>query len=213
MNDGAIVGDRALLLLSGGLDSTALAAIHRPALTLFIDYGQRPADAESRAAAKTAELLGLPHEQITLGLDAIGGGLMFDEAPLAGAPSPEWWPYRNQLLVTAAAAVALRRGLGVVMTGTVAEDGARHADGTEAFYTALDQVLRLQEGGVRVTAPAIASTTEALLAKAALPASLTTWTVSCHRATLPCGDCPGCWKRLRVFGPPSSAGVKDENTP
>ena len=213
MNEGAVAGDRALLLLSGGLDSTALAALHRPALTLFVDYGQRPADAEARAAAKIAQLLGLPHEHITLGLDAIGGGLLLDEAPLPGAPSPEWWPYRNQLLVTAAAAVALRRGLGVVVTGTVAADGARHADGTAAFYHALDELLRLQEGGVRVTAPAIASTTEALLAEAALPASLTAWTVSCHRATLPCGDCPGCWKRLRVFGALPAAGVKDEDTP
>jgi 7-cyano-7-deazaguanine synthase len=211
MNESAAVGNRALLLLSGGLDSAALAALHRPALTLFIDYGQRPAHAEARAAAKVADLLGLPHEQIALGLDSVGGGLLHDEAPLTGAPSPEWWPYRNQLLVTAAAAVALRRDLGVILTGTVAGDGARHADGTVAFYQALDQLLRLQEGGIRVMAPAIASTTEELLADAALPASFTAWTVSCHRAALPCGDCPGCWKRLRIFGAPPAAGVTEES--
>src|SRR3954447_9278283 len=104
-------GRRAILLLSGGIDSLAVASLCRPSRTLFIDYGQRPALAEGRAAAMLAQRLGLPHEHIVLGLDAIGGGLLSDDVPAPGSPSPEWWPYRNQLLVTAAAVVALRHDL------------------------------------------------------------------------------------------------------
>lgn len=198
-------GRRGLLLLSGGLDSTTLAAIHRPARALYIDYGQRPAAAEARAATKVAQLLGIPLTTLKLDLRPIGGGLLHGEAPLPHAPSPEWWPYRNQLLVTAAAAVALRARLDHVLIGTVAGDGDRHADGTAAFYTALDQLLRLQEGGIGVVAPAVKQTTEELIKASRLGSEVLGWTVSCHRSDLPCGSCPGCWKRARVL---REAGVQ-----
>lgn len=195
----ASTGRRGLLLLSGGLDSTALAAIQRPASALFIDYGQRPAAAEARAATKVAQLLGVPLTTLQLDLRPIGGGLLHGEAGVPGAPSPEWWPYRNQLLVTAAAAVALRARLDHVLVGTVAGDGDRHADGTAAFYAALDQLLRLQEGDIGVRAPAIEQTTEELIQTSGLGSDVLGWTVSCHRSDLPCGNCPGCWKRARVL--------------
>lgn len=54
-----------VLLLSGGLDSAALAAWIRPALTLFVDYGQKPRDAEARAARAVAAHLNLPFTAIS----------------------------------------------------------------------------------------------------------------------------------------------------
>jgi 7-cyano-7-deazaguanine synthase len=188
-----------LLLLSGGLDSTALAAAARPPLALFIDYGQRPASAERRAAQAVAAALSLELVELSLDLTGLGGGLLLDERPLPMAPSPEWWPYRNQHLVTAAASLALRRGLDRVLVAAVAGDGDRHADGTPAFYDALDRLLRLQEGGVGVAAPAIGETTQQLLVRSGLTEDVIGWTVSCHRSDLPCGDCPGCWKRTKVM--------------
>jgi 7-cyano-7-deazaguanine synthase len=188
-----------LLLLSGGLDSTALAAVRPPAAAVFVDYGQRPAAAEQRAATAVAGALGLELHEVQLDLRSIGGGLLLNETALRGSPSPEWWPYRNQMLVTAAAAVALRLGLDSVVVGTVAGDGARHADGTVPFYDALRTLLRLQEGGIDVLTPVIAETTEQLVGRSGLPEGVLGWTVSCHRSELPCGDCPGCWKRARVL--------------
>lgn len=195
----------ALLLLSGGVDSTALAAICRPEQMLFIDYGQRPAEAEQRAATQIARLLGLSLTTLNLDLRPLGGGLLLNEQARPDAPSPEWWPYRNQFLVTAGAAIALQRGLSQVLIGTVLGDGDRHADGTAAFYAALNELLRLQEGNMSVAAPGIDRTTEELVAASGLGADVLGWTVSCHRSNLPCGDCPGCWKRARVL---RAAGIQ-----
>jgi 7-cyano-7-deazaguanine synthase len=188
-----------LILLSGGVDSAALAVACRPAAGLFVDYGQRPAPAERRAAKIVAKNLGLELSELTLDLRSVGAGLLLREKPPVHAPSPEWWPYRNQLLVTLAAALAFRLSLTRVIIGTVAGDRARHADGAPAFYLALDTLLRLQEGGVTVAAPALDETTEHLVLRSGISEELLAWTVSCHRSELPCGDCPGCWKRARVM--------------
>ncbi|MBT2474874.1 7-cyano-7-deazaguanine synthase [Microbacterium sp. ISL-103] len=191
--------NQTVLLLSGGLDSAALAAWKRPALTLFVDYGQKPRDAEARAARAVAAHLDLPFTSVTLPLSDLGGGLMHDDHPLPGAPSPEWWPFRNQFLATAGAAVAVRHQLTRVVLASVRGDGDRHVDGSLPFYERLDAVTSIQEGEVRVAAPAIHLSTVELLREARAERSLIGWTVSCHRANRPCGDCPGCWKRELVL--------------
>jgi 7-cyano-7-deazaguanine synthase len=197
-----------LLLLSGGLDSAALAAWHRPEFGLFIDYGQRPRKAEARAAGAVAEELGIRLATVKLGLSELGGGLLHGDSAAADAwPSPEWWPYRNQFLVSAAAAWAIKHIPGAVdgstsvdiETGTVASDGARHADGTSGFYDALDALLRLQEGSVGVSAPAIGMSSADLLIESQAEKSVLGWTHSCHRGDIPCGECPGCYKREQLL--------------
>lgn len=195
-----------LLLVSGGLDSTALAALLRPKLLVYVDYGQRPAEAERIASRTIAGKLGLPYQAVTLGIGDFGSGLLHDDSNvLVAAPSPEWWPYRNQFLATAAAAIALTEGCGSVALGTVAGDGERHRDGTRDFYTKLDALVSSQEGEVRVVAPALDQTTEEIIGQSGLDGSILGWTASCHRSNHPCGDCPGCWKRQRVL---TSLGIE-----
>lgn len=189
----------AVLLLSGGVDSTALAALIRPALTVFVDYGQRPADAESRAARRIAEALDLPFLATTLNLGDFGSGLLFDDAVVDASPSPEWWPFRNQFLATAGAAIAIRKGAPTVVLGSVRGDGDRHADGTRAFYEQLTVLTSLQEGAVAIVAPALGLSTVELVRESALNERILGWTVSCHTGNSPCGACPGCWKRQAVF--------------
>ncbi|TKJ96001.1 7-cyano-7-deazaguanine synthase [Plantibacter flavus] len=202
--------ERSVLLFSGGLDSTALAAIYRPALLLFIDYGQRPADLERRSARRVAEVLSLPLAEESLGIQAFGSGLLQTEsgAQLDAAPSPEWWPYRNQFLATAGAAVALREELSAVLLGSVAPDGERHLDGTPEFYRRLNALMHFQEGAVEVLAPAINRTTEELLDSSGLEEDVLGWTASCHRSNLSCGQCPGCWKRMRVLAARGISGYE-----
>lgn len=196
-----------VLLFSGGLDSTALAAIYRPKLLLFVDYGQRPADLERSASRRVAELLDLVLAEVTLGISAFGSGLLHTEVgeQPSTAPSPEWWPYRNQFLATSGAAIALQHDLRLVLLGSVAPDGERHLDGTREFYTRLDALTRFQEGEVRVIAPGIDHDTETLLRASKLDEQILGWTASCHRSNLPCGQCPGCWKRVQVL---ASYGVE-----
>ena len=191
-----------LLLLSGGLDSTAVAALVRPAHCLHINYGQIPADAEHRAAAQVAADLGLPFTSLGVPASQVGAGLMSRKTHDGTVPvdvSPEWWPFRNQLLITLAAAWAVQRGFEVVIIGTVASDGARHADGTRDFLTRIDGLLSIQEGHLRVEAPAAGMSSAELITTSGVTDAVLGWTHSCHRANFPCGACPGCAKRQEVL--------------
>lgn len=196
-----------LLLLSGGLDSAALAAWRKPAHALFIDYGQRPAKAEGTAARAVAGELAIPFNSIKVDLSSIGSGLLADDRSLSGSPSPEWWPFRNQLLVSIAAGWAIGNLVHAtgearpveILTGTVRSDGQRHLDGTEPFYLALNDLLAKQEGGVSVSAPAIAVDATELVTTSGIEDATLAWTHSCHRSNFPCQECPGCYKRDQVL--------------
>lgn len=190
-----------LLLLSGGLDSAAIAAVFRPDVCLFVDYGQRPADGERLASRTIADELGLDWIERQVDLSSLGAGLLVGERPAPTAPTPEWFPFRNQLLVTVAGAVGILLGVDVVWIGLTVEDGARHADGRPEFVDQLDSLMRFQEGEVGAAAPAIDLSGRDLLDRAALSPRLVAATLSCHVSSMPCGQCPGCTKRRAVLGP------------
>ena len=187
-----------LLLLSGGVDSTCVAAWRQPAGALAIDYGQRPAYGELMAAGAVAAALSIEFATLRVDCSRIGSGLMAGGPISDVAPSSEWWPYRNQLLVTMAAAWALPRGYQALILGSVQSDGF-HADGRPEFYKTVDQLVASQEGGLRVWAPAIEMSSADLLVQSGVPGSVLGWTMSCHRAPVACGDCPGCDKRRAVL--------------
>jgi 7-cyano-7-deazaguanine synthase len=205
-----ILSARSLLLLSGGHDSIALAAWRRPTACLTIDYGQRPVEGEMRASKAAADALELPWHTFRVDLTPVGSGLLHDGPTSAadiatggvradGAPSPEWWPYRNQLLVSLAAAWALPRGYDELLVGSVAPDGVRHMDGTAGFYDRLDEVVAYQEGQMRVTAPAVGMTTVDLIKVSGVDDAVLGYAHSCHIAAYPCGLCPGCRKHHDVI--------------
>jgi 7-cyano-7-deazaguanine synthase len=187
-----------VLLLSGGLDSTSIASWLKPERCLGINYGQKSAAAELRAGAAIAGDLGLAFEHVTVDASAIGGGLMSGSQGFSDG-SPEWWPYRNQLLVTVAAAWAVTRGHDEVLVGTVAGDGDRHADGRPHFYDLMNELLRFQEGHLSVSAPAIGLTATELIDVSGVSDRALGWTHSCHVSNIPCNRCPGCVKRTQVL--------------
>lgn len=187
------------LLLSGGMDSAALAWWKRPDLGIFINYGQRPARAEGEAAKAVANAIGLPLECIDIDCAALGSGIMAGSEALPGAPTPEWWPFRNQLLLTMAGAVALRvSGIHQIWIGSVAEDEVNR-DGSAAFRDTLGKLMSLQEGGLTVDAPAAHLTGAQLVEASGAPASLLGWTHSCFVSNTPCLKCRGCQKHLGVL--------------
>lgn len=217
-----IDGADCVLLLSGGIDSAALAHWVRPAAALYMNYGQRPADSEERAAAAVANALGIPIDILRIDLSALGAGLLLREEAAVGSareqaastpasradavsPSPEWWPMRNQLMCSLAAAWALsprapsNTSIRKVLTATVAGDGSRHVDGTTAFYEAMDAVTAMQEGNIRVLAPAAGLSAAELVRASGVTENVLGWTHSCHRGVVPCAACPGCWKRSDVL--------------
>lgn len=123
---------------------------------------------------------------------------MAGSTPLALAPVPEWWPYRNQLLVTLAASAVISRGVSSLLLGTVKSD-AQHADGTTLFVAALSKVMRIQEGGICVEAPAIDFTSAELVKMSDVPLEVLAWAHSCHTSSLACGRCRGCAKHFQTM--------------
>src|SRR5262249_25608827 len=117
---------------------------------------------------------------------------------LVSDPTPEWWPFRNQLLVTIAAAKALHLTVGTLLIGTVRTD-ARHRDGSKRFVALMDAACKMQEGHVRLRAPAIEMSSIHLVRRAKLPRTLLGWTHSCHVGNVACGQCPGCLKHSAIM--------------
>lgn len=189
---------RTALLLSGGMDSSALAWWFRPDLAISVDYGQLAAEAELRASAMVCAELGIDHDIVRIDCRKLGSGDMAGQQPDIHAPCSDWWPYRNQLLITFAGARALALGVGRLWIGTVTSDGT-HADGRHEFFAHMDALMAAQEGALRVSAPAIEMSTAQLIRKSGIPAASLAWTHSCHKGNVPCGQCRGCNKYFEVF--------------
>lgn len=186
------------ILLSGGIDSIALAHWKRPEFAITLDYGQLPAATEIAAATEVARALAIQHEVLRVDCSTLGSGDLLGQPPLAAAPVPEWWPYRNQLLVTLAGMRAISRGVTELMVGSVASD-SQHADGTSKFYEILDNLMRMQEGNLRVSAPAIELSTVELVRTSGVPREVLAWAHSCHVGPFACGACRGCIKHYNVM--------------
>lgn len=195
---GSYLSTTDLLLLSGGLDSTALAVIHRPAVCLTIDYGQRAAQGEIQAAREICRELGLRHDVLALPLNGLGLGLMAGQTGSAHSEHPEFWPFRNTLLITLGAMFAVTHGLGRVLIGTLATD-LRHRDGLPDFLRLMAELVRMQEGGIEVVAPALDDDALSLIRRSNAPASVLGWTHSCHVSAIACGQCPGCHKHSNTL--------------
>jgi 7-cyano-7-deazaguanine synthase len=180
------------------MDSTAIAYWRRPKVAFTVDYGQRPAVGEVRAAAAVAAALGIAHHVIRANLSALGSGEMAGTDALAVAPVPEWWPFRNQMLVTLCAMKAVSLGVNRLLIGCLATD-ERHADGRPGFITALDTLLQAQEGEIRLEAPAIGMTAAELVRTSGVPAEILSWSHSCHVAEYACGQCRGCRKHYETI--------------
>jgi 7-cyano-7-deazaguanine synthase len=186
------------ILLSGGMDSIALAYWTKPRFAITIDYGQRSAGGELRAAAAIAAELQIEHFVVTADLRALGSGDLAGTPALSVAAVPEWWPFRNQLLITIGAMKAVAIEAGRLMIGVVKSD-ASHADGRPGFIEAMSRTLQLQEGSITVDAPAIKLTTSELIVQSGIPLDLLAWAHSCHVAEYACGICRGCRKHYATY--------------
>lgn len=186
------------LLLSGGMDSTAIAWWKRPDFAISVDYGQRPAAAEIEAARAVCAATGIRHEVVRADCSTLGSGDLAGQAPLGVAPVPEWWPFRNQLILTLAGIAAVGLGIRTLMIGALSTDGA-HADGRADFINAVSRLMALQEGGIEVVAPAIGMTATELVEASGVPREVLAWAHSCHVGNLACGRCRGCVKHYRTW--------------
>lgn len=188
----------AALLLSGGMDSTAIAYWRQPGCAITINYGQRPAEGEIRAAGAVCKALDIEHLVIHADISSLGSGDLVGLPQVSNAPATEWWPYRNQFLLTVAAMKCLSLDIPELMIGALKTDGF-HADGTAEFVRRMNDLFSLQEGELKVIAPAIDLTAAELVQESQAPHSLMAWSHSCHAAAYACGYCRGCRKHYETM--------------
>jgi 7-cyano-7-deazaguanine synthase len=186
------------LLISGGMDSIALAFWKRPKFGYTVDYGQLAAEGEIRAATAVCQALSIQHRIIKVNCRSIGLGDMAGTAPSSRSPVSEWWPFRNQLIITLAGAGAVADGISELMVGSIRTDVA-HCDGRAEFFERISSVMEFQEGSIRVIAPAIHLDAVELIEASAISFEILAWSHSCHVSNYACGICRGCTKHAETM--------------
>jgi 7-cyano-7-deazaguanine synthase len=222
---GVALKGKAVVLLSGGLDSaTSLAIAHAEGwdcLALTVRYGQRHA-LEVERAARLAQALGaIEHRVLDLDLAAWGGssltgaGEVPHDAGLTGAIPSTYVPARNTVLLALALAYAEARGAGAIFLGVSAVDYSGYPDCRPAFLDAFGALARVAtRAGLEGRAPVIRaplvnkSKGETIRWGLALGVDYAlTW--SCYDPRpdgRPCGSCDSCRLRAKGF---AEAGVED----
>jgi len=219
---------RAVVLLSGGLDSATVLAIARDAgcecHCLSVDYGQRHR-CELDAAAKVAAQLGAAsHRTVSVDLRAIGGSALTDEIDVPKCRDERvmqadipvtYVPARNMVFLSIAVGMAEVVGAGDVYVGVNAVDYSGYPDCRPEFIEAFARAAALAtkagvEGeGVGIRMPLVKlSKAEIIRAGTDLGVDYGP-TVSCYDpdgAGLACGSCDSCVLRRRGF---EAAGVDD----
>lgn len=220
---------RAVVLLSGGMDScvcAALAARDHDAAALHVSYGQRTEDRERRAFLAICDRLGI-HDRLIVRNEvfrAIGGSALTDERlavpeaeggfhgrePGAEAGVPiTYVPFRNAHFLSAAVSWAEVLGATKIYIGAVEQDSSGYPDCRPAYYAAFNQVVRTgtAEGNIEIVTPLIALNKAEIVRlglELGAPFDLT-W--SCYsREDRACGLCESCVLRLRAF---AAAGAAD----
>ena len=144
---------RAVVLLSGGLDSATVLAIAKgmgfDCYALSFDYGQRH-DAELRAAEKIADTLGVvDHKRVHLGLDAIGGSALTDKRIAVpdqlqqGVIPVTYVPARNTVFLALALGWAEVLNATDIFIGVNAVDYSGYPDCRPAFIEAFENLANL----------------------------------------------------------------------
>ena len=215
---------RAVVLLSGGMDScvcAALAARDYDAAAVHISYGQRTEERERQSFLAICQRLRI-HDKLVVrneALRAIGGSALTDatiavpEAKAVGQSIPVTYvPFRNAHFLAVAVSWAEVLGAKKVYIGAVEPDSSGYPDCRPAYYKAFNDVVRMgtKEGDIAVVTPLIAMRKKEIVRlglELGAPFDLT-W--SCYsREDQACGICDSCVLRLRAF---EAAGMQDPIT-
>jgi 7-cyano-7-deazaguanine synthase len=212
---------RAVVLLSGGMDScvcAALAARDHDAAAVHISYGQRTEERERRSFLAICERLNIRDKLVVRNeaLGAIGGSALTDgsiavpRAEAVGHGIPVTYvPFRNAHFLAVAVSWAEVLGGKKVYIGAVEPDSSGYPDCRPSYYSAFNSVVKAgtKEGDIEVVTPLIAMRKVEIVRlglELGAPFDLT-W--SCYsREDQACGLCDSCVLRWRAF---EAAGVRD----
>ena len=216
---------RALVLLSGGLDSATCLAIARAegydVYALSVEYGQRHA-AELAAAQRVAKALGaVAHRTAHVDLGQFGGSTLTDTSlavPVEGVDGGipiTYVPARNTIMLSIAMAWAEVLGAEHIYVGVNAVDYSGYPDCRPAFIEAFEKMANLAtKAGVEghplsIHAPLIDLTKADIVRRGTALGVDYSLTVSCYQADgdgRACGVCDSCRLRRAGF---EAAGLPD----
>jgi 7-cyano-7-deazaguanine synthase len=219
----------AIVLLSGGIDSTTAFAMTRATgrrcHALSFRYGQRHA-VELEAAARVAAALGAAsHSVVALDLAAVGGSALTvpemavpkgrAEAEIGSGIPVTYVPARNTIFIAYAIALAEVRGASEIVVGVNVLDSSGYPDCRPEWLAAMQEVARLgtksgvERRPVTIRAPLIKMTKGEIIRagiKLGIDYGLTHSCYDPARSGAACGGCDSCQLRRRGF---ESAGVPD----
>lgn len=216
---------RAIVLLSGGMDScvcAALAARDYDAAAVHVSYGQRTEARERQAFSDICDRLGIRNRLVVRNpaLAAIGGSALTDpgimvpefmvpESNTIGHDIPVTYvPFRNAHFLSVAVSWAEVLGANKIYIGAVEQDSSGYPDCRPAYYDAFNQVIKLgtKDGQIEIVTPLIQMRKSEIVRlglELGAPLDLT-W--SCYsREDRACGVCDSCVLRLRAFQDAASA--------
>ena len=213
---------RAVVLLSGGMDScvcAALAARNHDAAAVHVSYGQRTEERERRAFFAICDRLRI-RDRLAVrneALRAIGGSALTDDriavpeaASQIGHSIPVTYvPFRNAHFLAVAVSWAEVLGADKVYIGAVQQDSSGYPDCRPEYYCAYNEAVRTgtREGRIEIVTPLIRLRKAEIVQlglELGAPFDLT-W--SCYsREDAACGVCESCVLRLRAF---AAAGTTD----
>jgi 7-cyano-7-deazaguanine synthase len=221
---------KAVVLLSGGMDSCVCTAIARDKhgrgniALLHAGYGQRTQERERRAFEGIADFYDV-RERLVVQLDhfrAIGGSALTDQNISVpenelGAPGAQgstipvtYVPFRNAHFLSVAVSWAEAIGAGAIYIGAVAEDSSGYPDCRPEYYLVFQELIRVgtrPETRIEIVTPVITLKKSEIIRRGIeLDAPLhLTW--SCYQnEDAACGACDSCLLRLQAF---AEAGVPD----
>jgi 7-cyano-7-deazaguanine synthase len=214
---------KAVVLLSGGMDSCVAAAIahetHELAL-VHASYGQRTERRERQSFDEIADFYSVS-ERLVVRLDhlaQIGGSALTDkriEVPEGDAsggneiPST-YVPFRNAHFLAVAVSWAEVIGASAVFIGAVAEDSSGYPDCRPAYYRVFQQLVRegtRPETQIEIVTPVIGMRKREIIQRGIELGAPLDRTWSCYQFDdEACGSCDSCRLRLKAF---MEAGVTD----
>ena len=213
---------RAVVLMSGGMDSCVTAAIasqNYELAVLHASYGQRTERRELQAFYALCEYFRAA-ERLAVRLDyfsAIGGSSLIDsrmqirDADLASSEIPNTYvPFRNAHFLSIATSWAEVIGATKIFIGAVWEDSSGYPDCRPEYYEAMNRVIRAgtrPATNITIETPLIYLSKRDIVKKGVELAAPFHLTWSCYRnSEEACGVCDSCALRLRAF---QEAGVED----
>ena len=215
---------RAVILLSGGLDSATVVAMARAegysCYTMSFDYGQRHRS-ELEAAARVARDLGvIEHKVIGLNLDGIGGSALTDSSidvpeTLGEGIPVTYVPARNTVFLSLALGWAEVLQARDIFIGVNAVDYSGYPDCRPEFVEAFEVMANLatkagvEGNGFRIQAPLQNLSKGQIVAAGTKLGVDYSLTVSCYQADAQgraCGKCDSCRLRAQGF---ADAGIAD----